>query len=548
MTEPGNGAGGPAIPSAVVEKKTRASLSAIWLVPVVAALIGLFLAWKTISERGPVIVISFETASGLEAGKTKVRYNDVEVGQVASIALTADRSQVEVTVQMVKESDAWLDERARFWVVRPVIRGGTVEGLGTLLSGAYIGMDLGGAARAGSEKRLSHFTGLELPPVVTSGLKGREFLLKSDILGSFGFGSPIYFRRLQVGQVVGYELDKDGRGVTTRIFINAPHDQYVTNQARFWETTGIDFSVSAEGLKLDTESLASIVIGGIAFQNRGDARDAKPAEPGTAFRLFKDRSTALAYVDTVVAPFALRYSQSVRGLTIGAPVDFRGVVVGEVRDIRAEFGESGEYVTMVVMVDIYPERLQRRTIASETARERGLENSMNRLVAGGLRAQLRTGSLLTGQLYVALDFFKSAPKASIAWNSEPPALPTIPGTLSELEDGIAEILAKLRKVPYDEIGRDLHKALKSLDQTLQTVDQMAKRVDQELTPEVKDALLHLRRSLQEAERVLAADSPLQQETREALGELTRAARSLRVLTDYLEQHPEALIRGKQEQQ
>ncbi len=539
MTEPG--AERPEIPTAVVAPKAHWSISAIWLLPVVAALIGGFLAWRSYSEKGPTIHISFKTAEGLEPGKTKIKYKSVDVGVVTAIHLSPDRSRVEVDAEMVKDSDPWLVKDTRFWVVRPIIRGGTVEGLGTLLSGSYIGMDAGK-----STQEQNSFEGLEVPPVVTADLPGRHFMLKSVDLGSFGIGSPVYFRRLEVGQVVAYEMDRDGSGVAIRIFVHAPYDQYVNHQTRFWEASGIDLRIDAQGVRVETESLASIVIGGIAFQTRGDAKMAKPSEENTKFRLFKDREKALAYEDLEVVSFALRFSQSVRGLQIGAPVDFRGLIIGEVKDILAQFDEQTGNIDMIVLMDIYPERLRRKEFQRSGERSGEAQANIDKLVDIGFRAQLRTGNLLTGQSIVALDVFKDDRKKKVNWKSDPPEFPTVPSLLVELEANVAEISKRLGKVRFDEIGEDLQRALKSLDQTLASFNQVAQRLDREVTPEVKQAIVDLKKSLEELQHAVAADSPLQQDARQALQEVSKAAQSLRMLTDYLEQHPEALIRGKGE--
>lgn len=527
----------PEIPTAVVARKAGWSVSVIWLLPVVAALIGGFLAWKAYSEKGPTIHVTFMTAEGLEAGKTKIKYKSVDVGVVTAIHLSPDRSRVEVDAEMVKGAEDWLMKDTQFWVVRPIIRGGSVEGLGTLLTGSYIGMDVGK-----STQRQNRFEGLEIPPVVTADLPGRHFLLKSQDLGSVGIGSPVYFRRLQVGQVVAYEMEKDGRGVVIRIFVHAPFDRYVNEQTRFWEASGIDVQIGAQGVKLQTESLASIVIGGIAFQTRSDAKVEEPAPENAWFRLFKDRERALAHEDLEVIGFATRFSQSVRGLSVGAPVDFRGLIIGEVTDILAQYDDKAGDIDMIVLMDIYPERLRRRRFGDSPPEPAAAR--IDKLVDVGVRAQLRTGNLLTGQLFVALDFFKQDRKQKVDWKSDPPEFPTVPSTLVELESNIAEISKRLGKVRFDEIGEDLQRALKSLDQTLQSFDRVAQRVDSEITPEVTRAIAELEKSLQEVQHAVAADSPLQQDMRQALQEVSKAAQSLRQLTDYLEQHPEALIRGK----
>jgi paraquat-inducible protein B len=541
MTETPPGPDLPEFPAAVAVPRRRWSPSLVWLIPIVAAVIGGWLAVKGIMERGPVITIGFNTAEGLEAGKTRIKYKDVEIGLVKSIALAEDRKGVVVTAELTKQTEGFLVEDARFWVVRPRVAGGSVSGIGTLFSGAYIGFEAGKSAQQRRE-----FTGLETQPVVTAGLPGRHFILASEDLGFLDIGAPIYFRRIPVGQVVAFELDKDGAGVTFKVFINAPYDRYVTGNTRFWQASGVDVTLDASGFRVNTESLASILIGGIAFQTPPDSTPAPQARENTAFTLFADRALALKHPDTVVETYRLVFKESVRGLSVGAPVDFRGFVIGEVAALNMELDAATSEVGMVVHVYLYPERFRRRNAGAQLAMDS--KATLDAMVARGLRAQLRTGNLLTGQLYVALDFFPKAPKAKLDWNSKPVELPVMPASLQELQATLAEITKKLEKVPFEGIGTDLRQTLQSLDRTLQNTDKLVQRVDKEVAPQARAAIEEARRTFAAAERTLAADAPLQQDARTALRELTRAAEALRVLADYLDRHPEALLRGKKEEQ
>jgi len=275
------------LPEAVAASKRRWSLSIVWAIPIVAALAGGWLAFKAISEQGPTITITFKTAEGLEAGKTKIKYKNVDVGEVKQIALSRDASEVVVTAEVVKGATPYLVEDTRFWVVRPRIGAGGVSGLGTLFSGVYIGADIGKSSQARRK-----FTGLEVPPVFTSDVPGRQFVLRGHDLGSLDQGDGVYFRRVQVGQVTAAELDKDGNGVTVKIFVNAPYDQYVTTNTRFWHASGIDLSLDTSGFKVHTQSLAAIILGGIAFQTPPGIAVSAPAEADAVFTLFSDRAQA----------------------------------------------------------------------------------------------------------------------------------------------------------------------------------------------------------------------------------------------------------------
>jgi paraquat-inducible protein B len=528
----------PGLPPPRVVRRRQWLPSLIWLIPIVAALVGVMLIAKILIERGPEIVLTFNTAEGLEAGKTAVKYKDVQIGTVQSLRLARDRSHVRVIVQLSNEAKSFTAEDSRFWVVRPRLDTSGISGLGTLLSGAYIGADAGVSTETASE-----FKGLEVPPIVTRDASGQQFLLRASDIGSLDVGSPVYFRRIKVGQVAAYELDGDGRGVTLRIFVNAPYDKFVGVNTRFWQASGIDAQLSASGFTLRTQSLATILLGGIAFKAPDDAMGPL-AKENTAFTLAEDETTAMKEPDGPPQTLLMYFNQSLRGLTPGAPVDFRGVVIGEVKSIGVEFDRAEREFRMPVLVQVYPDRLRRR--AGETGAEsRATQQERLRFLAEkGLRAQLRNGNLLTGSVYVALDFFPKAPPAKIDLEKNPIELPTVANSLDEIQSQVQEIASKLNKVPYEQIAADLRTTLATLNKTLTSTEQAVTRINTDVTPELAAAMKDVRKTVNNAERTLADDSPLQQDMRQTLRELTRAAGSVRVLTDYLERHPESLLRGK----
>lgn len=515
--------------------------SLVWLIPILAAIVGLTLVAKILVDRGPVVTVSFISAEGLEAGKTKVKYKDVDIGQVQSIKLAEDRSHVLVSIQLTKQASGFDAEDTRYWVVRPRIAASGISGLGTLLSGAYIGVDAGTSGETKND-----FVGLEQPPIVTRDASGRQFVLHTDDLGSLDIGTPVFYRRIKVGQVMAYDLDADGRGVTLRIFINAPYDKFITLNSRFWHASGFDMELNASGFKLHTQALSTVVLGGIAFRDRDEDEKSPPAKEGTQYQLAEDEATAMKDPDGAPQTVLLYFDQSLRGLQPGATVDFRGVVLGEVKNIGIEYDRTKGEFRMPVTVQIYPDRLGRR-FSQEVATPRYSHAERLRfLVKRGLRAQLRNGNLLTGQLYVAIDFFPKAKPVQIDPDKTPLELPTIPGSLDELQTQLSEIAGKLSKVPFDEIGRDLQSTVKQLNKTLTTAEQTAARINNDIAPEMAAAMKDARKTLNAAERTLSDDAPLQQDIRQTMQELSRAAASIRVLTDYLQQHPESLIRGKQE--
>ncbi|WP_431131350.1 intermembrane transport protein PqiB [Variovorax paradoxus] len=512
--------------------------SLIWLIPIVAALVGVMLIVRILMERGPEIVLTFETAEGLEANKTAVKYKDVQIGTVQSLRLARDRSHVRVQVQLNKEAEGFTAEDSRFWVVRPRLDTSGISGLGTLLSGAYIGADAGVSKETAGE-----FKGLEVPPIVTRDASGQQFLLRATDIGSLDVGSPVYFRRIKVGQVAAYQLDGDGRGVTLRVFVNAPYDKFVGVNTRFWQASGIDAQLSASGFTLRTQSLATILLGGIAFKAPDDAMGPL-AKENTAFTLAEDETTAMKEPDGPPQTLLMYFNQSLRGLSPGAPVDFRGVVIGEVKSIGVEFDRAEREFRMPVLVQVYPDRLRRRAGESGEESRATQQERLRFLTEKGLRAQLRNGNLLTGSVYVALDFFPKAPPAKINMDRNPIELPTVANSLDEIQSQVQEIASKLNKVPYEQIAGDLRTTLAALNKTLASTEQAVTRINTEVTPELTAAMKDVRKTVNNAERTLADDSPLQQDMRQTLRELTRAAGSVRVLTDYLERHPESLLRGK----
>jgi len=538
----------PEIPEAAAVPRRQRRLSAVWIIPIVAAVIGGWIAVQKVLSEGPTITIRFHNAEGLEAGKTRIKYNGVEIGTVSTVTLSKDHQGVMATAEMAAESRDMLVEDTQFWVVRPRISGGTVSGLGTLLSGSYIGMEVG----TSKTKRLS-FIALTAPPVVTGEVPGRFFLLKAEDLGSLDYGTPIFFRRIQVGQVVGYTLDPDGRSITANMFLYAPYDQYVSPETRFWQASGIDISMAANGISVHTESLVSLLIGGIAFETPPTAPILPPAEPNTAFKLFDNRAQAMKPPAGEPRTYVLVFKESVRGLVVGAPVEFSGIQFGEVLSIGLQLHPGTYDLSVPVTVRVYPELIFERVVGIDPKVFRPERHHVaERLVELGFRAQLRMGSLITGALYVAFDQFPNAPKTKVDWSRETPELPTVPGELQEIQQSLVRIVQKFDSLPLDAITKDLRKTLATLDQTLKDLGSLAKRVNADWVPEGKNALAEARRTLEAAERalgsvdktVLGPDAPVQQELRDALQEFIRAARAFRDLADSLDRHPESLLRGR----
>jgi len=533
------------IPTATAEPKKRFMFSVVWIIPILAAVVALGIAVERFLSEGPTITIVFKSAEGIEAGKTFIKYKDVNIGQVTQVKLSENYQRVVVTAKIDKSAEGLLVDDAKFWIVRPRVTLSGISGISTLLSGNFIGFEAGKS----SITKLD-FQALDTPPIVMETEPGRQFILRAPTLGSLGIGSPLYYRQLNVGRVIAYDLAADGKSVNIRVFVDKPYDAYVTEETRFWQASGIDVSLGANGLAVKTQSALSLLIGGIAFEVPPFVKEDRPAEANAIFPLYADKAVAMAQEDGVVVNYVLYFTESVSGLATAAPVTLHGLPIGEVTAIGLEYSQTTTDPRPRVDIALYPERFMKQVKSSHQAEDqRQNREACNAFLRGlinrGLRAQLRSANLLLGQRFIALDFFPKSTPVSVAWRQETPTLPVIASGLVDFEGKINTILSKMEKIPYAEIGEELKTTLVSLNKT-------ASKLEGEVLPEAKKTMEDLRRAIVAAEKMLkdgeqnlvGADAPAQQELREALQEIARAARAITVFTEYLEQNPGALIRGK----
>lgn len=510
----------------------RLRFSLVWIIPLIALAIGLSLVAKVILDSGPTINVTFRTADGLQAGKTTVRFKEVDIGLVKHIGLAKDHTHVIVQIELSKSARSFAVDDARFWVVRPRIGTGGISGISTLLSGAYIGVD-GGKSKVERDR----FTGLETPPAIAADVPGKTYTLQSNDLGSLDIGSPIYYRRINVGQVSGYKLANDGKSVQLQIFIQSPYDHYVTTDTRFWHASGVDVSLDASGFKVNTQSLASIVSGGVAF-GFPENSDADVAASNSVFTLAQTQADALKESDGKPIRFLMYFDQSLRGLAKGSIIDFRGIELGYVQSINVEFDSTYRQLRMPVVAVVYPSRLSHGREFDPN------QKILAEFIQRGLRAQMRTGNILTGQNYIALDFFPKAKPAELTFEKGMVVIPTTSTELSNLQAQVTQIADKINKFPLDEIGQDLRKTMANMNTTIDTTNQLVKQMNGKVAPAMQATLDDARKTMQLTQTILASDAPLQQDVRRAMQQMTRAAASLQLMSDYIEQHPESLIRGK----
>jgi paraquat-inducible protein B len=533
---------------AIVEKRRRFSI--VWLVPLIAAIIGGWVAYATISGKGPQVAVIFETAAGLEAGKTKVKLRDVQVGQVNALAISDDRRSVVATIDFAKSAEKYLTETTQFWVVRPRLDASGVSGLSTLVSGAYIEIEPGT-----SGKIVNRYTALESPPVVRTDAPGRRYVLLSEASGPLEPHTPIYFRGIRVGEALGYQLSDDHKTIHSFIFVRAPYDELVRDGSNFWRSGGIEVSAGTEGFKVKIGSLQSLLSGGIEFDSPSDLPAANPASENKMFTLF-DSPEAIgeaAIADRI--PFVLYFDGSVRGLSVAAPVEFRGIRAGTVSAIRPEIDLRENTVRIAVLINVEPQRLiTQAAVTGGTDYKRYV--MMTALVEKGLRAQLQTASLLTGQQLINLDFFPDDPAKTLDLNGPIPEIPTVPPAFEDITTTVSRVLHRVEDLPVDVLVGDLQKAIGTLDATLQATKNLVEATQGDVSPMVADfrsAAAAAKSMLQQAERTTASfdrsvgdSSEVRQRLALMLREISESARSIRQLADYLERNPESLVRGKNE--
>lgn len=547
----------PSPPPAAAVKKAR-GISLVWLVPIVAGAIAAWLAWTSYANQGPRVRITFETAEGLEAGKTRIKYRDVDVGTVELVQISADLRHIVVTAEMVQGAAPFLTTSTRFWIVRPRIGTGGVSGLGTLVSGAYIEVDPG---QGGDPKR--EFAGLEEPPQIRSNVPGRAFVLRAESLSSVGRGAPIYYRGIDVGQVLGYELaPRNQDALTINIFVRAPYDTLVHPQTRFWNASGISVGTDGGNVSLELASLQSLLIGGIEFETPASFVNTEPAAAGTEFMLFDDKTAANDAGYTRREPAMVEFSGSTRGLRPGAPVEIRGIRVGSVRDVR--LAVDGNALLTQVAIDLERERVQAVDASTGEPRE---ALPMEGLIQRGLQAQLKTANLLTGDLFIDLDFVPSAVDRPTRQVNGVLVIPSVPTSLETLQASVTTALEKIAALPLPELVQSLTNTARSLEAmvgteetrdlvvnlsaTLASLRTTLDALNQQAGPLLgslrgsSDAAAAALRQAQSTLASLGPNSPLGSDLRGLVAQLEDAARSIRTLADYLERHPEALLRGRQ---
>ncbi|WP_336080776.1 PqiB family protein [Thalassospira sp. CH_XMU1448-2] len=534
-------------------KKGWGRFSIVWLVPLAALIVGGWLLWRDVVSKGPEITVTFETAEGIAAGKTAVRYRDVDVGQVTSINLDDELEHVRLTIRMNADFAEYLTDKTRFWVVRPRVSARGITGLETIVSGAYIEV-----VPDASGERARAFEGEEEPQYIPNNKDGTRFVLKADELGSLTTGTPVLLRGVEVGEVLETKLDEDATGVSVPVFIREPFDALVKRNTRFWDSSGIALDLNADGLSVRAQSVRSVLAGGINFYTPDDSVNDERAEADTIFLLHGSLEKAELLAQGHSLKYILYFDTSVRGLSRGAPVEFNGIRVGTVESVDLEYVINQNIFRVPVVVTIEPERVR---LVGGNLDENDPQATIDTLVENGLRARLKTGSFITGQLFVDLSMNPVTPARYLGdGNGQYRELPTLPQKLDEIANSLSSLLEKVETFPIEEIGirllgtvegienivtsPALSDAMTNLKQAAAGVSSLVNNLDTTVLPATQTALDTAREALGGVRDITAPTSPLRYNLEQALKELSATARSLRDLTEFLEQNPSALILGK----
>jgi len=552
----------PPTPLAVIRRGRWQHLSLIWLIPAVTLAVGLYLAVTTLTSRGPTIEITFDTAEGLKAGQSQIKHKDVVLGTVRGIRFTDDFSHVVVTAEMRAGIDKLLTSTAQFWVVRPRFFAGNVEGIDTLLSGSYIDLLPGDTPG----KPTHRFTGLEEPPVITGPEPGTTYLLRADRIGSVSIGSPVFFRDFTVGQVLSWDLGHMADYVTLRVFVRAPFNQYVTNQTRFWNASGLNVSFGAGGLQVKVASLRALLLGGIAF-DRPPAQDVTEAKAETVFELFKSEDDAESASYKRKVQMVSYFDTSVRGLSVGASVDLHGIRIGQVTDISLVYDPVLDRVRVPVRYEVQPDRIENNQFSDKASPEEVVGD----LVRRGMRAKLTSTNLITGAQSVSLDIDPGAPPAQMRVEGDVLVIPSVSGGgLDNITSEVSDLLQRVNTIPFAQIGANLDEAAKglasltnghevrsamvSLQGALADLQEFIHTTQRDAQPALarlpaiaaglQEAVARANKLLGSADQGYGSDSRFKRDLDRLLAQLSDTAQSVRVLADLLTRHPEALIRGR----
>lgn len=470
--------------SVPAEVSSKRSFSVVWIIPTLAIIIGLWMVYNQLQSEGPMIEVTFSSAAGIEVKKTQVKVREVNIGEVVSVSLLDNLEGVKVSIRINKKAERLLNTDTQFWVVSPKITNNGISGLNTLLSGPYIEMSPGESAEPSRE-----FIGLEDAPVTPNGTPGLRLTLNSDKEFAYKAGDPIIYKGLTVGQIEEVSFNFDNRVVYYNAFIEAPYHQLITDNTLFWNGSGLKFQLSTEGISIESSSLDTLLTNGVTFGVPEGSPQGNMVSDNTRFDIYSsyEQATTPHYAKTT--QYLLLISDSVRGLSAGAPVEYRGIEIGEVLAVNYtndsfNRGLSSEY-KIPVLIELAPAKVGLED-SDEGINE--IDEQIKRWIKGGLKASLKTGNLLTGKLFVDLQHFPDERIKQIDNMMGFPVIPTTADSLGLISKKTADILDKINALPLNDLVTELTTTMQEFKETAESVDKTSQDVSKFLSQAEQEAL------------------------------------------------------------
>ena len=513
-------------------------LSGIWIIPILALVLGIYMVVHNFLTEGPTIEIAFKTASGLTQGKTKVKYRNVDMGLVEEVRLNDEFDGVIAKVKLERQALSLLRDDTRFWVVTARVSMGNISGLDTLLSGAYIQL-----APGEGKKGQREYVALEQPPLTPTGAPGLRLKLASENAASVSAGDVVLYNSYKVGRVETMVFDPNDRKAHYTLFIDAPYHELVDSHTRFWDVSGVSLSAGADGFRLETGSVDTVLLGGVAFGLPPGVSAGDPVDHNTEFELYSSFDHILQNPFRYGTPYVVSFSQSIKGLSPGAPVEYRGITMGKVERIllkesieyNIQQGIEGKGADIPVLIYLEPGRLD---LPDQAASVKDLQNAIQYGIENGMRASLETGSLLTGAKYISIDYFEDAEEASMGKFLEYTTIPAIETGFGQIEQKLNAVLEKINALPLEDTVSGANSALATLNETLASVNKVLENQSTQQLPAQLDQTL---RDLQNTLNGFSPESEAYQSINSSLLRLNRTLGNMESLTRSLSEQPNAAI-------
>ena len=526
----------------------QARISPIWIVPIVALLIGLWLIYDNYTKAGKQITLSMTNAEGIEAGKTKIKVHSVDIGQVEQVTLSEDLGHIEVIARITPKAEPMLVKDTQLWVVKPRIGLEGISGLNTVISGAYIELQPGK-----SEEETDQFNVLDQPPISLNGAKGVHVNLIGKVGNALRVGDPVTYQGLRVGRVVSAVFDPKQRQMKHELFIEHPYDVLVTENSRFWTTVGIDVKLDSEGFKANIPTVESLIAGGVSFGHADDRPMGKPVVSETTFELYANEDAARQQIYDQFIEYVLLVDDTVRGLSKGAPVEFRGLRIGTVISVPWKFNSPERKkdfrYAIPVLIHLEPGRLAENGKADLQE----WKDRMHHMLQRGLHATLKSGNLITGSVFVDLNMDQHVHKTYRTQRFEGlPVMPTTATNLAQIEQKLSDLLDKLNRLNVEPVLSGLDKNLQQSEKTMQEIRALSQQVNQllnqpdvqQMPSNINQTMQDMRATMQELRGTLQGLSPestAYQELTTTLQRLDKALRDIQPLARTLNEQPNAIL-------